>query len=185
MRVPNFTRLMTNHIMSARKVVRGKFSGNKKLVQQGLSGLSKNTKEWGKAVGHCLGKTKGKRYQTLWGEHVALEGAYIGAIFSCKCNKKLGSCMKAKKARAQLRRLKNNGKKLTRFLGQEFGMKRVWDRLWKMHLHCVKKFIDLGKRVDCKKSKVSTFDASVKSCVNKGKMYGRAMERLSKKRMAK
>lgn len=183
-RVPGFVSLMQDHIRSARKVVRGKFSNKKMLTREGLSGLAKNTQNWGKAIKEVTGSsTKASTFQKLWGDHVKLEGDYIGAVWGCKCDDSIGKCMNAKKAHHVLKRLKKNGKQITQFLGHTFKHKGKWDELWAMHLHCVQRFIDLAKRVDCGLVKISTFDASVKSCITKGNKFGRMMERSAKKYM--
>ena len=172
----NFRTLMKEHILSARKVVAGKISGNKSLVNAGLAGLKSNTEKWGQAIGNLTTEAEGKRFAVIWGEHVALEGDYIGAMFGCKCHSvDFGRCEKAKAGKTALNKLYRNGVKLVGFLTRKFGNERVWQRNWENHLQCVKDFIDIGAQVKCGTRSRRDFDGSIHHCVMLGDIFGSAL----------
>lgn len=180
----NFKKLMANHILSAKKVVESKMiknkSGSKKLLKKGLDGLTKNTRKWGDVMTEVFDNPEtGRHYKRLWGEHVALEGRYIGAAFACPCGAKdFGMCHRAGKGRKALMDLRKNGVKLVSFLTKHFGNKKMWDHLWAEHLQCVKNLIDLGKLVSCGKSTRKAFNDSVKHCINISKNYAKALTKV-------
>jgi len=172
--VPDFIQLMTDHIMGAATVLRGKINKKKSLVTAGLEALKHNTMEWGCGMAQVTGSPeKGHSFAQLWGRHVTLEGEYIGAVFACKCHTMdFGVCERAEAATEAVQHLKDNGRELVNFLTQEFGREEVWTNYWLAHLQCVKDFIDMAKLTACKVRTMKDFKDRVVHCIDIGKHLG-------------
>lgn len=177
-RCPNFVKLMTQHLQGAGKVIKGNIyeSKGKKLIQNGLKMLKKNTENWHRAMVHVTeSEVEGLKFKHLWEEHVALEGQYIEAVFHCHCKTKdFGQCNSAQAAKEAIEGLSTNGAAVTEWFSDHLSEshRQQWTDYWIIHLQCVKDTIDTGKLVKCKFRTLKDFRERAKHCIKLGQDLG-------------